>query len=136
MSSAQVKKPPDPKVIEDQCKESIKFYKMSGYFWRTVYYLLGVAAVVIAGLPAAKEIWSDDPAMQSWGKLGAFASPIMVAIIAFLRARQYSDSWFLAWKDLKKAWGKYQNGEITASELWDAWEKAEKIEIKDTRESG
>lgn len=104
--------------------------------WRTVWYLQGIAAVLMAGLPAAKEIWKNDPTMQAWGSFGAFASPIMVALIAFLRARQYSDSWFPAWRDLKRAWGKYHNGEITVTELWNAWLKAEQIEIKDVKESG
>jgi hypothetical protein len=132
MSTVVAPKTPDSKVIEDQCIQSMKFYQKSGFTWAVVHYVFGIIAVIVAGLPAGREIWANNATMESLGKFGAFASPIMVAIIAFLNSRQYSDSWFLSWRVLKKAWGQYHNGDITAAQLWEAWDGAERIEVKDT----
>jgi hypothetical protein len=103
----------------------MRFYQCSGFIWRTVYYLLGIASVIGSGLPAAKEIWTDDLTLQAWGKFGAFITPILVALTAFLGARQYSDDWFQGWRALKKAWGDYQLGKITVAQLNDIWYKVD-----------
>jgi hypothetical protein len=123
--------PKGPGVTEELVKKSLSTYLGWGRFWRTLQYVLGIAAVLIAGLPAAREIWKEDASMQALGLWGAFLNPVMVALLSFLGAQRNANWWLAAWRILQPAWARYCAGKISPEELLEAWKQAEGLSIKD-----
>src|SRR5262245_19115576 len=98
MNPQVTSRPSNVEIIEGKCRTYLSWFRFNGMFWRTVHYALGIIAIVVAGIAAAKEFNQAGDTIRIVGRWAALVSPMLVALIAFLNAQNYSASWFEAWR--------------------------------------